>query len=86
MFRAADQTGSGFLPPEKAREILETSQLPFSDLSSIWRLSDADGDGQLSCVEFICAMALAAQRRQGLHLPPELPPELVVAAATSAAQ
>eukprot|EP00913_Durusdinium_trenchii_P024990 g23455.t2 len=72
---------SGFADPAAAKErqkpdLLEQSQLPVSDLSTIYAMSDFDHDGRLSEPEFLCAMALVARRRQGAALPESVPPEL----------
>ena len=39
-----------------AREVFMASQLPNDVLSAIWRLSDMDGDSQLSHLEFRIGM------------------------------
>eukprot|EP00439_Symbiodinium_sp_Y106_P010725 s10221_g1.t1 len=44
-------------------------------LETIWDLSDLDRDGRLSLREFVCAMTLADQARNGQSLPVELHPE-----------
>lgn len=75
-FKSMDTTGAGVIGPEVAREVLESSQLPVEDLSYIWDLADTQDNGQLTLGEFVCAMTLVARRRQGLPLPPQLPPEL----------
>lgn len=67
---------SGFADPAAAKDLLEQSQLPVSDLSTIYAMSDFDHDGRLSEPEFLCAMALVARRRQGAALPESVPPEL----------
>lgn len=76
------------LGPSEAGPVLEQSGLAREELSQIWRLSDADGDGRLSMPEFICAMALAAKRRRGgpeSSLPSVLPAGLAAAAALACA-
>jgi len=75
-FAQLDSTGSGFIGPEQATKVLESSQLPREALAWIWELSDASGNGQLSFGEFTCAMALVSRHHQGLPLPQTLPPEL----------
>merc|ERR1719291_1442198 len=64
---------------EQARQILEGSELPVSELSSIYVLSDCDQDGELALPEFLCAMTLVARRRQNLPMVAELPRELLEA-------
>lgn len=79
---------SSSLGPSEAASVLEQSGLPRHELSQIWRLSDADGDGRLSMPEFLCAMAFAAERRRGgleSPLPSVLPAELAAAAAVACA-
>ena len=76
LFRQAEREDPLFLGSSEAREALERSGLPHPELSHIWGLADADGDGQLSFGEFACAMHLTGGRLAGLALPPELPPEL----------
>jgi len=44
-----------------AREVFMASQLPNDVLSAIWRLSDMDGDSQLSHLEFRIAMHMVMQ-------------------------
>lgn len=77
LFNAVERRSASVLGPDEAKELLERSQLPNSELSFIWQMSDADQDGQLTFLEFACAMHLAVQRRQGAELPAQLPPELV---------
>lgn len=69
---------SGDPRQEDVQEVFQRSGLPDSELSQIWRLSDADGDGRLSRQEFVCAMALLQRRREGSPLPMSLPPDLEV--------
>eukprot|EP00439_Symbiodinium_sp_Y106_P020863 s2278_g2.t1 len=52
----------GHMSADLAREILESSNLPTTDLSLIWRLSASSASG-LSAPEFLAAMVLARQRR-----------------------
>lgn len=80
IFRGASQ-GSDFVDGAAAKDVLEKSGLPVEDLMKIWFLADNDKDGRLSEPEFVYAMALANARRQGEPVPPELPPELIAAAA-----
>eukprot|EP00434_Breviolum_minutum_P018050 symbB.v1.2.015916.t1/scaffold1171.1/size134081/11 len=72
--RVKTVTGTADLTAAKA--LLEKSQLPVSELSSIYAMSDLDHDGLLAESEFLCAMAMAARRRQGAPLPEQLPQEL----------
>ena len=48
----ADRNIGGFVDGNTAREVFMASQLPNDVLSAIWRLSDTDGDSQLSHLEF----------------------------------
>lgn len=76
LFHSMDTSGSGVIGPDDARRVLESSRLPTQELMEIWELADASGTGDLTMGEFVCAMALAWRRRQGLQLPQALPPEL----------
>lgn len=60
----------------KAKEFFERSNLPTSELSQIWNLSDVNQDGALSLAEFSTAMHLVVLRLNGFPLPDELPPQL----------
>ncbi|CAK0898071.1 unnamed protein product [Prorocentrum cordatum] len=84
LFRSRDVSGSGFMDPGQARELLERSGLPVPELQRIWHMADADGDGRLSEPEFVYAVVLARRRQQGAPLPPALPPELAAAVAGAA--
>ena len=52
----ASRNIGGFVDGNTAREIFMASQLPNDVLSAIWRLSDMDGDSQLSHPEFRIGM------------------------------
>lgn len=73
---------AGVVGPGQVKGLLEASGLPPAELSQIWQLSDADGDGFLTLAEFVSAMHLATMRRQGLPLPRSLPQELQVSSFT----
>jgi len=60
----------------KAKEFFERSNLPTSELSQIWNLSDVNHDGALSLGEFCTAMHLVVLRLNGFQLPDELPTQL----------
>ncbi|KAF2364909.1 EH domain [Trinorchestia longiramus] len=77
VFNAIDRNKSGFLSGVQARNILVQSKLPNPLLAQIWGLSDVDGDGQLSCEEFVLALYLCEQTKAGVPLPPVLPPKLI---------
>jgi hypothetical protein len=62
---------------QKAKEFFERSNLPTSELSQIWNLSDVNHDGALSLAEFSTAMHLVVLRLNGFPLPEELPPQLL---------
>lgn len=68
--------GVGVMGPQEAKAVLERSGLPQEELVEIWRMADVDEDMQLTFGEFVCAMHLVDQRRQGQDLPRTLPPEL----------
>eukprot|EP00928_Gymnodinium_smaydae_P056799 TRINITY_DN4011_c1_g2_i2.p1 TRINITY_DN4011_c1_g2~~TRINITY_DN4011_c1_g2_i2.p1 ORF type:complete len:1447 (-),score=257.41 TRINITY_DN4011_c1_g2_i2:82-4422(-) len=76
VYKDAVPSESGLLGPEEARQILERSGLPNTELSHIWRLSDVDADGNLTLGEFVCAMHLSTVRQRGANLPDAVPPEL----------
>lgn len=59
-----------------SKEFFERSNLPTSELSQIWNLSDVNHDGALSLAEFCTAMHLVVLRLNGFQLPDELPPQL----------
>ncbi|CAF4603691.1 unnamed protein product, partial [Rotaria magnacalcarata] len=59
-----------------AKEFFERSNLPTSELSQIWNLSDVNHDGALSLGEFCTAMHLVVLRLNGFQLPDELPQQL----------
>jgi len=64
------------LAADEAREVLERSGLSSMELHQIWQLSNVATEGELTLPEFVCAMHLAARRRQGFAIPDELPLEL----------
>lgn len=59
-----------------AKEFFERSNLPTTELSQIWNLSDVNHDGALSLAEFCTAMHLVVLRLNGFKLPEELPVQL----------
>jgi hypothetical protein len=67
------KTSTGFLSGATAREFFLKSKLPNKELSAIWKLSDVDGDGQLSLDEFCIAVHIVIQRRKGAEIPSALP-------------
>eukprot|EP00429_Kryptoperidinium_foliaceum_P065190 CAMPEP_0176050272 /NCGR_PEP_ID=MMETSP0120_2-20121206/24986_1 /TAXON_ID=160619 /ORGANISM="Kryptoperidinium foliaceum, Strain CCMP 1326" /LENGTH=736 /DNA_ID=CAMNT_0017383705 /DNA_START=79 /DNA_END=2286 /DNA_ORIENTATION=- len=77
LFAELEPDKRGSLTAAVAKEVLEASGLPVSDLAEIWRLSDVDADGKLTIGEFVCAMHLASGRRGGLSLPDALPESLI---------
>jgi len=77
IFEGVDRASPEALSGDEARAFLDRSQLLVSDLSHIWHMSDADGDGQLVFPEFVCALHLVSRRLAGAALPPALPPELL---------
>lgn len=64
------------LDAEKARELLLRSNLPGTDLSQIWILSDTTKSGQLLFPEFALAMYLCNLRLTGQALPAVLPDKI----------
>ncbi|SPP82145.1 intersectin-1 isoform X3 [Drosophila guanche] len=77
VFNANDRTRSGYLTGAQARSVLVQSKLPQVTLAQIWTLSDVDGDGRLSCEEFILAMFLCEKAMAGEKIPVTLPLEWV---------
>merc|ERR1711933_194001 len=76
LFEGLDHRGAGRLSPDDICDLLERSGVDPSESSCILQMSDLDGDGSLSFGEFACAVHLLSCRRQGLPLPPALPPDL----------
>ncbi|KAH8282331.1 hypothetical protein KR054_006910, partial [Drosophila jambulina] len=77
VFNANDRTRSGYLTGAQARGVLVQSKLPQVTLAQIWTLSDIDGDGRLSCDEFILAMFLCEKAMGGEKIPVTLPQDWV---------
>ncbi|XP_032595566.1 intersectin-1 isoform X3 [Drosophila grimshawi] len=73
VFNANDRTRSGYLTGAQARSVLVQSKLPQVTLAQIWTLADVDGDGRLSCDEFILAMFLCEKAMAGEKIPVSLP-------------
>ncbi|XP_017853854.1 intersectin-1 isoform X2 [Drosophila busckii] len=73
VFNANDRTRSGYLTGAQARGVLVQSKLPQVTLAQIWTLADVDGDGRLSCDEFILAMFLCEKAMAGEKIPVTLP-------------
>ena len=68
----------GYVDGNTAREVFMASQLPNDVLSAIWRLSDMDGDSQLSHREFRIAMHVVMQSfRYQVPVPAQLPPAVL---------
>ncbi|CAE7272098.1 Itsn1 [Symbiodinium pilosum] len=65
----------GFVDAAESQRLLRRTGLQEQLLETIWDLSDLDRDGRLSLREFICAMTLADQAKNGQPLPVELHPE-----------
>lgn len=66
-------TGSvGILSGTQAKNFFLDSRLEEDDLAHVWRLSDADHDGNLTEQEFMVAMHLITLRLNGLELPETL--------------
>lgn len=66
----------GFVDGAAAKELLQKSALPHTDLCAIWDLADMDRDGQLNLPEFVAAQHLVAKRLAGLPIPPVIPSSL----------
>ncbi|XP_054706164.1 intersectin-1-like [Uloborus diversus] len=77
LFNSYDRTRTGFLTGAQAKNMLVSTGLSQPVLAQIWSLSDIDGDGRLSCEEFVLAMHLAESVKAGDALPGVLPPDLI---------
>jgi len=77
LFNTHDRSRTGFLSAVQARSILIATQLPQKILAQVWSLSDTDGDGRLSCEEFVLALHLCEMAKDGKSLPATLPLDLV---------
>ncbi|XP_037960545.1 intersectin-1 isoform X2 [Teleopsis dalmanni] len=77
VFNANDRNRTGFLTGAQARNVLIQSKLPQVTLAQIWTLSDLDGDGRLSCDEFILAMFLCDKAMSGEKIPSTLPADWI---------
>jgi len=76
-FKKADANQDGFVEPHEIVEVLQRTKLPNEELSRIWRLSDADGDGRLNFSEFLCAVHVGFRRaKEGVEIPTTVPLEL----------
>jgi len=75
--RAFEQAcnADGFVAADEGRHKLQLTGLDDQVLQNIWNLSDLDRDGRLSLREFVCAMHLAENVKQGQQLPAEVRPE-----------
>ncbi|RWS29677.1 ralBP1-associated Eps domain-containing protein 1-like protein [Leptotrombidium deliense] len=72
-FNALGTDAEGKLSGRAAKHFFERSKLSQSVLSKIWKLSDVDKDGALSCEEFCTAMHLVVLRRNNVEIPDVLP-------------
>ncbi|GAA5912265.1 hypothetical protein JCM6882_005211 [Rhodosporidiobolus microsporus] len=76
IFRAWDQSGSGFIPGSMAKEVFGQSGLGQDDLMAIWNLADVSDRGKLNIDEFHAAMGLIYRRLNGNPIPNTLPAEM----------
>lgn len=76
-FKTMQSDLTGKISGTVAKEFFEKSNLPISELSRIWQLSDVDKDGALTLEEFCTAMHLVVLRRNNIELPDLLPDTLV---------
>merc|ERR1719413_106293 len=65
--------GRDMLGPDELGDVFGCSGLSADEMNQVWQMSDVDGDGQLTFLEFSCAVHLLGLRRQGWPLPPEAP-------------
>jgi len=75
-FAKLDTASAGVLSGAQAAALLSMSGLPKPTLAAIWTMADVDRDNRLTRAEFRVAMHLAKRVKEGMPLPPVLPPEL----------
>ena len=68
---------NGYCSGAAARKVLQGTGAPVASLRKIWGLADLDKDGQLSLEEFVIAMYLADQAKEGVEVPDELDPTMI---------
>ncbi|XP_064387118.1 zinc finger CCCH domain-containing protein 13-like isoform X3 [Halichondria panicea] len=73
-----ENVGHGVMGGDAARYLMLKSNLPKPQLYHIWRLSDIDGDGRLSFLEFTIAMHLIFIAKLGYTLPVDLDPNTIL--------
>lgn len=78
----ANQQG-GFIGGGKAKDLLVATGVPVSFLKKIWDLSDVSKDGKLDIYEFIIAMYLCSEVKDGKELPVQLESHLKPPAQTA---
>eukprot|EP00095_Tigriopus_kingsejongensis_P004984 maker-scaffold96_size378025-snap-gene-2.51 protein:Tk04984 transcript:maker-scaffold96_size378025-snap-gene-2.51-mRNA-1 annotation:"intersectin-1 isoform x2" len=77
IFFQMDKSRVGFLGGIQARNTLLQTGLPQNVLAQIWTLSDIDGNGKLSCDEFIVSGYLCDLATKGEPLPGKLPSDII---------
>ncbi|XP_028848182.1 intersectin-1-like [Denticeps clupeoides] len=77
LFNSHDKLMIGHLTGAQARAVLMQSNLPQSQLATIWDLCDVDKDGRLAGEEFILAMHLIDMAMTGQPLPHTLSSDLI---------
>ncbi|CAG0883810.1 unnamed protein product [Darwinula stevensoni] len=76
-FNQADKLKSGYLTGQQARSLLLQTSVQQTTLAKIWSLADVDGDGRLTCEEFVLAMHLTDVVKRGETLPVKLSLDLI---------
>lgn len=76
-FANTDTTGEGHITGEVARSLFMRSGLPVPTLAKVWSLAAVLKNPFLTKEEFAIAMHLINAARNGVELPPQLPPSLL---------
>ncbi|KAJ3159018.1 hypothetical protein HK101_001159, partial [Irineochytrium annulatum] len=86
LFKVWDQSKSGYITGDRARQVFMQSGLPDNVLAHIWGLADTQKSGRLSANEFAVAMHLIHRKLAGNDLPASLPANLIPPTSNAAAR